>query len=50
VKELRDSGERVRGDEGILGTFEFVDRVLREFEEEWERRAELRKRGLALKW
>jgi len=50
VKELRDSGERVRGDEGILGTFEFVDRVLRESQEDWERRAELRKRGLDLKW
>jgi chromosomal replication initiation ATPase DnaA len=50
VKELRDSGERVRGDEGILGGYEFVDRVLRESQEEWERREEFRKRGLDLKW
>jgi hypothetical protein len=38
VKEMRDSGERVRGDERILGGSEFVDRVLRESKEEWERR------------
>jgi len=30
LKEMRDSGERVRGDERILGGSEFVDRVLRE--------------------
>lgn len=30
LKELRDSGERVRGDERILGGSEFVERVLRE--------------------
>jgi hypothetical protein len=35
LKEMRDSGERVRGDERILGGSEFVDRVLRESKEEW---------------
>jgi len=50
LKEMRDSGERVRGDERILGGSEFVDRVLRESEEEWERRALFRKRGLDLRW
>jgi putative transposase len=50
LKEMRDSGERVRGDERILGGSEFVDRVLRESEEEWERRSLFRKRGLDLRW
>lgn len=50
LKEIRASGERVRGDERILGGSEFVDRVLKESEEEWERRALFRKRGLDLKW
>jgi hypothetical protein len=50
LHEIRNSGERVRGDERILGGSEFVERVLRESEEEWERRSLLRKRGLDLKW
>jgi putative transposase len=50
LRELRDSGERVRADERILGGSEFVERVLRESEEEWERRSLLRKRGVDLKW
>jgi putative transposase len=50
VRELRDSGERVRADERILGGSEFVERVLRESEEEWERRSLLRKRGVDLRW
>jgi len=50
LKELRDSGERVRADERILGGSEFVERVLRESEEEWERRSLLRKRGMNLRW
>ena len=50
MKELRDSGERVRWDERILGGSEFVERVLRESEEEWERRSLLRKRGMNLRW
>lgn len=50
LKELRDSGERVRADERILGRSEFVERVLRESEEEWERRSLLRERGVDLKW
>jgi len=49
LKELRDSGERVRADERILGGTEFVERVLRESEEEWERRSLLRQRGVNLK-
>ena len=50
LKELRDSGERVRADERILGGSEFVERVLRESDEEWERRSLLRKRGMNLRW
>ncbi len=50
VKELRDSGEGVRADERILGGSEFVERTLRESEEEWERRSLLRRRGMDLQW
>jgi hypothetical protein len=50
LKELRDSGERVRADERILGGSEFVERVQRESDEEWERRSLLRKRGMNLRW
>jgi putative transposase len=48
LKELRGSGEKVRGDERILGRSEFVERVLRESEEEWERKSVLRRRGPSL--
>jgi len=43
-------GPRDRGDERILGGSEFVDRGLRGSQEEWDRRAVFRKRGLDLKW
>ena len=49
LKELGDSGERVRADERMLGGSEFVERVLREADEEWERRSLLRQRGLDLR-
>ena len=49
LKELRDSGERVRGDERILGGTEFVERVLKESEEQWEKRFLLKQRGVNLK-
>ena len=50
LEELRKSGERVRADERILGGSEFVERVLRESEEEWEKRSRFRKRGMNLRW
>ncbi len=50
LEELRKSGEWVRADERILGRSEFVERVLRDSEEEWEKRSLLRKKGLDLKW
>lgn len=48
LKELRDSGEKVRADERILGGSDFVERVLRESAEEWERKSVLRQRGRSL--
>ena len=48
LKDLRDSGEKVRADERILGGSDFVDRVLRESAEEWERKSILRQRGMDL--
>lgn len=48
LKGLRDSGEKVRGDERILGDSQFVERVLRESKEEWEKRSLLRQRGIPL--
>jgi putative transposase len=49
LKELRGSGEKVRADERILGRSEFVERVLRESEEEWERKSLLKRRGPSLR-
>lgn len=49
VKAMRASGERVQGDERILGGSVFVDRVLKESEEEWEKGALFRKRGLDMR-
>ncbi len=50
LDELHKSGEAVRADERILGGSDFVERVLRESEEEWEKRSLLRKKGMNLKW
>jgi putative transposase len=50
LKEARESGERVKSDERILGRSEFVERVLREAGEQWERRSRLRGRGGDLRW
>jgi putative transposase len=49
LKEMLESGKKVRSDERILGGSEFVERVLRESEEEWERKSLLRQRGVNLK-
>lgn len=49
LKELRDAGEKVRSDERILGGSGFVDRVLRESAEEWERKSFLIQKGVSLK-
>jgi putative transposase len=48
LKDLRDSGERVRADERILGGSDFVERVLRESDEEWEKKSLLKRRGVNL--
>ena len=48
LKELRSSGEKVRADERILGGSEFVERILKESDEDWERKSLLRQRGIDL--
>ena len=48
LKELRGSGEKVRADERILGGSEFVERILKEAGEDWERKSRLRQRGIDL--
>ena len=48
LKDLRESGEKARSDERILGGSEFVERVLRESEEEWEKRFRVGQRGTDL--
>jgi len=48
LKELRNSGERVRADERILGGTEFVERVLKKANENWERKSRLRQKGIDL--
>jgi putative transposase len=49
LKERRGSGEKIRADERILGGSQFVERVLKESEEEWERKSFLRRRGPSLR-
>ncbi len=48
LKDLRESGQRVNSDERILGGSEFVERVLMEANEEWERKALIKKSGIDL--
>jgi putative transposase len=50
LKEARESGQRVKSDERILGSSEFVERVLREADEQLERRSRFRRRGADLRW
>ena len=48
LKDLRESGQRVNSDERILGGSEFVERVLMQANEEWERKALIKKSGIDL--
>ena len=48
LKDLKDSGQRINSDERILGGSEFVERVLRQANEEWERKALIKKSGMDL--
>jgi len=50
LKETRESGQRVKSDERILGRSEFVERVLREAGEQWERRSWHWRKGKNLSW
>ena len=49
LKALRTRRERVKGDERILGSSEFVERVLEMAEEEMEKKTAYRARGLDMK-
>lgn len=42
LKDLRDSGIRVKGDERILGSSDFVDRVLKKANEQLDRKSRIR--------
>jgi len=48
VLSLRRKGEKEESDERILGSGEFVDRILREVEESQLRQTRLRKRGVSI--
>ena len=48
LKDLRESAQRVNSDERILGGSEFVERVLMQANEEWERKALIKKSGIDL--
>jgi putative transposase len=50
LQGVRESGEVVRGDERILGGSEFVERVLKESQEGWEKKYLFRKKGYSLEW
>lgn len=45
VKELRKNKERWQGDERILGEGNFVERILKEFDEGFDRKERLRREG-----
>ena len=48
LKEFRDSGIRIKGDERILGSSDFVERVLKQAEEDLEERYRLETFGVDL--
>jgi len=48
IKELRDQGIYQKGDERILGDGGFVEQVLSESQEKFERKYELKKKGIDL--
>lgn len=50
VKGSRDKGERIKGDERILGDGEFVEEALRGSQERFERRYRYRARGYDYDW
>lgn len=49
LKELREEGIRVKGDERVLGRSEFVEEVLKEAGEGFERKTLLKRRGMDLR-
>ncbi len=48
IRALRGDSERIKGDERILGDSDFVEAVLREADEQLERRYQLKTRGFDL--
>ena len=48
LKEFRDSGIRIKGDERILGSSDFVERVLKQANEELEQKYRIRATGIDL--
>jgi hypothetical protein len=48
LKDLRDSGIRIKGDERILGSSDFVERVLKQANEELEQKYRLQATGVDL--
>jgi len=48
LKAIRATGMRVMGDERILGSGDFVETVLKNTNEEYERRSRFRAKGLSL--
>lgn len=48
LKDLRDSGIRVKGDERILGSSDFVERVLKKANEQLDRKSRIRAVGVDL--
>ena len=50
VKSLRAAGQRIKGDERILGDADFVNSVLTESEDELERKAVYRSQGYDFDW
>ena len=46
LKELRDSGIRIKGDERILGSSDFVESVLKQAQEDLEERHRLKTHGI----
>jgi hypothetical protein len=48
LKDLRDSGIRIKGDERILGSSDFVERVLKKADEELSQKYRLQASGIGL--
>ena len=50
VKMIRGKGQRIKGDERILGDSDFVDAVLKASQDQLDRQAELHRKGYDFNW